>query len=210
MPEPKSPQKRDRIAELKSYANRSDAAFEKGFPDWERLEEIIGAYVEIDTLDSESVLRPELHRHIIVSLAAVIQSAARSMITDIVDEKELRGEELPELRDVKLTLDLALELKNHSFSFGELVAHFSAVSSVKSLSESFKHICDHDLAGIMKLRFLDKEPRDRAAASVGGKFARFRERLLKLFEYRIIFADEEGHGTTVSAVDLVGFIRVSM
>ena len=52
--------------------------------------------MEIDKPESESILRPELGHHVIVRLVSVVQAASRHALSEIIDQKESKGDALPE------------------------------------------------------------------------------------------------------------------
>src|SRR5437868_4751904 len=142
--------KRDLIGELKAYVKRRRlaAANEKAMPEWERFEATFTAFEAIREIGDEK-LREELRRHIVVSLVAVIQASARHAIAEIVDGKEKRAEELPELQDLKITLAMVRELRNREFSLGELIAHFSSLSGFEQVSSALKRVAGEDLNTIL-------------------------------------------------------------
>jgi hypothetical protein len=198
--------KRDLVAELRGYAERSSFAYDTGEPDWTRLNQILKLYGQAREDSIDETVRCELQRHIVVSLIGVIQSSVRRTIVDVLDSKETRGDPLPELRNVKLTLDLVRELKNQRFSVGELVAHFLSVSSVDQMSSALNDACGRDLSQILLDRFLDKSRPIPEGATPEESVRRSRERLLKMFYYRNIYCHEEGLGVSMKETDLYGFV----
>lgn len=200
--------KRNPIAEIKASILRNSNGNPEDLPGWRRLDQIIAAYLEIDKLESESILRPELERHVIVSLASVVQAASRHALSEIIDQKEFRGDVLPELVNAKMTIAIARELKDSNFSFGQLISHFMPLSSFSLISTSLKQVCDRDLDSILK-KYLENH-KDYISENVGFQLTKIRKGLVALFEFRNIFAHEEGLETTVDDMELYESIRVTM
>jgi hypothetical protein len=198
--------KRDRIAELRAYAERSNLAYEQGAPDWLRVEQILKVYGLSREIETDEAIRSELHRHIVVSLVAIIQASVRRTIAQIADHREERGQPLPEPRDVKLTLGMVRELKNHKFSVGELLAHFLSVAGVDQISFALNQVCERDLNSILLMRFLDKTRPIQEGSTPEDAVRKARERLVQMFYYRNIYCHEEGIGVSIKETELYGFI----
>jgi hypothetical protein len=150
--------KRDRVGELKAYINRSRlaAANKTAWPEEERFNAIFGILEAINEIGDEKLVE-ELRRHIVVSLVALIQANARRTIAEIVDGKEKRAEELPELPDVKITLAMVRELRNHEFSLGELSAHFSSLGGFEQVSSALKRVSGEDVNTTLLNLFREQE-----------------------------------------------------
>src|SRR5438128_9935471 len=140
--------KRDFIGELKAYVKRSALATGDGItkPDAVRWKAIITALASVTSGDSsDEKLREELRRHVVVSLVAMIQASVRRTIAEIIDGKEERGEELPELPDIRITLAMVRELKKREFSIGEVVAHFSSLGGFEQISSALQRVSGEDV-----------------------------------------------------------------
>src|SRR5215471_12156058 len=119
-------QKRNFIEEIKASVARSvltSLTGERKTPEFKRLDNLINALIAAKDITDEA-LRDEIHRHIVVSLAAVVQVSARHTIAAIADAKETRGEDLPDPPNVRITFSMVRELKNRAFSTGRFIAHF--------------------------------------------------------------------------------------
>jgi hypothetical protein len=144
---------RDFVSEIASIKRRAVVApnYER---DWHRLDQVSELFFAIEQGNpSEVSLRWELSNHICVSLVAIIQATTRRFIIDVIDAKERSGESLPELRDAKLTLEIARELKNQTITFGELVAHFLPLSTPDSISSAVKYGTGQGLLSCMRPMF---------------------------------------------------------
>jgi len=153
---------------------------------------------------SDEKLVEELRRHFVVSLVALIQANARRTIAEIVDGKEKRAEELPELQDVKITLAMVRELGNREFSLGDLIAHFSSLGGFEQASSALKRVSGEDLNTILLNWFRelgDENPEESLADT--------RAHLMKLFYYRNIYCHEDGVGISVNHDELHDFLSAT-
>jgi hypothetical protein len=205
--------KRDFIGDLKDYVKRSTitAGNETAAPDSVRWRAI---FTTLDAIaESDENLCEELRRHVVVSLVAVIQASARRTIAQIIDGKEEREEELPELQDVKLTLAMVRELKKREFSIGELVAHFSSVAGFEQISSALQRVFGEDLNTIL-LNYLRAHSKllegFKGFENPEKALANTRARLMKLFYYRNIYCHEQGVGSSIKDDELHEFIIASI
>jgi hypothetical protein len=185
--------KRDFIEELKAYVKRSALAGgnESTEPDAERFRAILTALDATGETENEK-LDEELRRHIVVSLVALIQASARRTIAEIIDGKEEREEELPELQDVRITLAMIRELKKREFSIGQLIAHFSSLGGFEQVSSALQRVSGKDLNTILLNSFRDGTRRIGGFENPEEALANIRTQLVKLFYYRNIYCHEEG------------------
>src|SRR5262245_25937005 len=199
--------KRDFIAEIKAYVERSALA-KVNETAFDRISALIAAY-QASVKRSNKKVRDELRRHIVVSLVALIQASARRTIAKIVDGKEEREEELPEPQDVKITLAMIRELKKREFSVGELIAHFSPLGGFEQVSSALQRVSGEDLNTIL-LNSLRKDTLGiEGSQKPEDALANIRSQLVKLFYYRNIYCHEEGFGISVTDGDVVGFLGAS-
>jgi hypothetical protein len=202
------PGKRDYVTEIKAYVKRSTLAAEAGTSDrdFARLNDVISTFAAITKFSDENI-RDELRRHVVVSLVAVIQASARRTIAQIVDGKENRGEELPELPQLKITLATVRELKKRAFSIGELVAHFLSLTGFEQISSALKHVGGQDLNDALLHRFQDhSRPIYDGLQKPEDALATARARAVSLFNYRNIYCHEDGIGVSVKDKELYQFI----
>lgn len=196
--------------EIKSFIARKVDLNNSWGGESDALEEILTVYLGIDELSVDSPLVPALQRYVVVALVAFIQSSVRTFVTDIIDEKELAGEQIPDLKNAKLTVELARELKNQSFSFGELIAHFLSYSSVDQIENAVKLVCDDGFISIVKKEFISYEidggpkitPEDLARDTRNG--------LQRLFHLRNIYCHEIGGSILPSPMEMVEFLRIGL
>lgn len=201
--------KRDFIAEVKAVSERWNKHADGSSPELDRLNEVIKVYLSIEDLEEDSLLKPELHRHLVVSLVAIIQEAVRMTLVEIVDEKELAGEKLPELRNAAMTLEIARELKNQSFSFGQLVGHFYSVSGVDQIDQSLHTVCDTRLSKVLRDNFREPQAEGRPKVTKERLAKETEDSLRKLFQMRNIYCHELGTGITSNEVEMYEFLRAS-
>jgi hypothetical protein len=201
--------KRDFIGEIKAYVKRSALAVgnETAKPDAMRWNAIIAAFAAAASREiSDEELCDELRRHVVVSLVAMIQGSARRTIAEIIDGKEEREEELPELQDVRITLAMVRELKKREFSIGELVAHFSSLGGFEQISSALQRVSGEDLNTILLNSFRDDTRRTEGFENPEKALANTRAQLVKLFYYRNIYCHEEGVGISVKDDEVREFI----
>jgi hypothetical protein len=205
--------KRDFIGELKAYVKRSALAAGDGTttPDAPRWGAIITALACAKTGDiSDEKLCEELRRHVVVSLVAMIQASARRTIVEIIDGKEERGEELPELKDITITLAMVRELKKREFSIGALVAHFASLGGFEQISSALQRVSGEDLNTILLNSFRYDTRRIDGFKSPEEALADTRAQLVRLFSYRNIYCHEEGVGMSVKDDELQKFFIATL
>jgi hypothetical protein len=202
--------KRDIINEIKAFKDRMSA--ERGIAGdthyFDRLQAVSDLLGEIIYDKVSSSVAAELDAHICVSLVAIIQSVVRQVLTFVVDAKEHRGEALPELRDAKLTLAIARELKNQTVTFGDLITHFLPLSNVDKLSNAVSYVTGEDLIAFVK-PYLRKQPRE-GESTLDTTVAAFGRNLRALFERRNVVCHEALQCIPADAGKLLGFLSTTL
>jgi hypothetical protein len=195
---------------FKAYIARLDKNPEGEWPEWLRINEIMAVYGTLGDDPSIDIRDKELCRHLVVSLVAVIQSAVRRAIAEIIDQRDTRREPIPE-RDIKLTIDIARELRDRKFSLGELISFSVPVSSVDAISSSLELYADTDLRKLIGEHFTSgARPPEESRSSRDQFVDQTQLRQRKLFEYRNIYCHEEGLGTEVTPKDLYLFVTATI
>ena len=185
--------KRDFIADLKDYAKRPSLAAGNTGDDWARLREVVRLHKAMETLNPDSLPRKELAKHVVVTLAAMYQAAVRRILTEAIDSKDKRGERIPELANlnISLTTELARELRDQSFSVGKFVARFLKTGSVDRISDSLKEVCGKSLAGVLRAGLIALGPTEGAPPDVEKRLSQCLRRLETLFSLRRVLCSEE-------------------
>jgi len=201
---------RDIIAEIASIKSRD--VFAPGSErDWTRLDEVSELFFALERGNpSEISLRSELSNHICVSLVAIIQATTRRFIIDVIDAKERSGEALPELRDAKLTLEIARELKNQTITFGELVAHFLPLSSPDSISSAVKYASGEGLFSCMRSAFASSHEVLSRKSTTDEQMSVFTSNLKQLIKRRNEICHEDIRGETMEVETLRGYLITTL
>lgn len=93
-----------------------------------------------------SKMGAELHRHVVVSSIAALQTFHRSIIVSLVDSAQEYRERVAELLTEKVSLKEALTwLGGQSVTFGELVAHHAPCNNVNDMLTWLGAILDCDM-----------------------------------------------------------------
>jgi hypothetical protein len=201
--------KRDFIADLKDYAKRPSLAGGNTGDDWARLREVVRLHKAMDAINPDSLPRKELAKHVVVTLAALYQTAVRRILTEAIDAKDKRGERIPELAklNISLTTELARELRDQSFSVGRFVARFLKTGSVDRISESLKDVCGKSLAGVLRPGMIALAPAGAAQPDVEKRLSQTLRRLETLFSLRRVLCSEEGLEVKIEPGDVDTYVE---
>ena len=204
------PSHRDIIAEIASIKSR-DVFAPDSERDWTRLDEVSELFFVIERGDvSDISLRQELSNHICVSLVAIIQATTRRFIIDVIDAKERSGQSLPELRDAKLTLEIARELKKQTITFGELVAHFLPLSSPDSISSAVKYATGRDFFSSVRSAFAESHEVLSGKSTTDEQMTIFAGNLKQLIQHRNVVCHEDSRGEPVEVETLRGYLITTL
>jgi len=185
--------KRDFIADLKDYAKRPSFTAGNTGDDWARLREVVRLHKAMDAINPESLPRKELAKHVVVTLAAMYQSAVRRILTETIDIRDKRGDRIPELANLNITLstELAREMRDQSFSVGRFVARFLKTGSIDRMSESLKEVCGKSLAGVLRPGLAAVAPSGAGQPELEKRLSQTLRRLETLFSLRRVLCGEE-------------------
>lgn len=145
-------------------------------------------------------LGEELHRHVIVSAIAALQTAHRGTIVQVVDHSETFRERAAESITEKFSLQEALGwVSGKKCTFGELVAHAAPCNSVTDLISWLTKILGFDLKAALATAVYPYERNDADAATIVGNVEELIADVGEAFRLRHIFAHEAAPSVDVDA-----------
>lgn len=114
--------------------------------DWQ----LAASYAELRVRSLESFIGTpsgeELHRHVIVSAIAALQTFHRATLIDVINHSEAYKARAVTLIDEKFSLSEALALVGEErFSVGELIAHSAPCNGVEDLVSWMSRLLDQDI-----------------------------------------------------------------
>ena len=206
---PTPAQKRDFIAELKDYAKRPPFASGNTANDWARLRDLARLHRAMDTLNPDSLLRKETAKHMVVSMATLVQANVRRTLAEIIDAKDQRGERIPELAHLGLSLstELARELRDQSFSVGKFVARFLKLGTVERISEAFQEVTGKSFEANLRPVFKSLVPANTPPNESDKRLHQILRRLAPLFTHRRILCNEEGNEVKIEPAEVDGYVE---
>ncbi|MDR2154369.1 MAG: hypothetical protein LBE78_05010 [Burkholderiaceae bacterium] len=135
----------------------------------------------------------ELHRHVVVSAVAALQTFYRGMIVSIVDSGEEYKARAAEKITEKFSMEAALSwLSGKTGTFGELIAHSAPCNSVTDLLSRFETLlaCDMRQALAEAINPYDRRNGKESPERIVPDVDRLISSLEKVFRLRHIFAHE--------------------
>ena len=142
----------------------------------------------------------ELHRHVIVSSIAALQTFHRGIIISIVDSSDVYKARAAANVSEKISLTEALAwLGDKTITFGELVAHNAPCNSVNDLISWLGNLLDCDIKQALTEAIdpLDRRNGKENAARIISNVDRLLKNLAETFRLRHIFAHEAAHDLVV-------------
>jgi hypothetical protein len=146
----------------------------------------------------------ELHRHVVVSSIAALQTFHRATIVSIVDAGDLYKVRAAESISEKISMKDALSwFSGNEVTFGELVSHSAPCNSVIDLMSRLETLLDCEMKKALTdaISPWDRRNRTEPAARIIPDVDRLLADLSEAFRLRHIFAHEAAPLVTVNADD---------